>query len=138
MHMRPILLLTMFLLLPLPASAQDEDLLPLIPFKYRAGVERALLRTNDKVFRATFAKLGSDIEKEAWAFLVQNLPPEVADELTEPVLTDHVRTACQAWRQLPWAESVPKEVFLHWVLPPGPGGTKRMRQWRLWSSSFAK
>jgi hypothetical protein len=118
------ILLALALLAPLPVSAQDEDLVPLVPFKYRAGVERALLRTNDKVLRATFATLGSDAEKEAWAFLLANLPPEVADELTEAVLTDHVRTACQAWRQLPWAEGVPKEVFLHWVLPPGPGGTK--------------
>jgi len=117
-------LLVLLLLAPGRAAGQDDDLLPLVPFRYRAGVERALLRTNDKAFRATFAKLRSDAEKEAWAFLVANLPPEVADELTEPELTDHVRYSVQAWRQLPWAEGVPKEIFLHWVLPPGPGGTK--------------
>lgn len=119
---RPAVVLLLLLLLAVPVSPQDEDILDAVPASLRADVERALLAANEKALRACWEGLGSERERHAWAFLVGSLPREIVDGIGERVLSEHIRYAVLAWTELPWAEGVSRDVFHHWVLPPRPRG----------------
>ena len=121
----PILLLLACIPGP-PAAA--EDILTQVPEAYRSGVSRALSGSNGRALRASFANLEGE-EREGWAFLLASMGPHTVPKLTEPLLTEHVKYAYRAWRELPWAKKVPKDEFLHYVLPI-LSGDEKLEAWR--------
>ncbi len=112
-----------------PARADEQgDILSSVPEAWRAGVASALRGGNGAALRASYTKLGED-EREGWAFLLAHMRSHHRSKLTEPLLTEHVTYAYRARRELPWTKALPKEVFLHYVLPI-LSGDEPMQAWR--------
>jgi hypothetical protein len=122
---RPLTLTLCLLALSTHASG---GVLEGVPEKYRNGVSRALSGSNGSALRATFAKLEGE-EKVGYAFLLANMPPHQTAKLTEPILTEHLQFAYRARKELPWAATVPEDVFHHYVLPIFSGDEKA-EAWR--------
>mmetsp|Transcript_766 Transcript_766/g.1820 ORF Transcript_766/g.1820 Transcript_766/m.1820 type:complete len:331 (-) Transcript_766:364-1356(-) len=61
--------------------------------------------------------LGSWEEREAAAFLVDNMPPPDVGSLPDAYLATNVRLAMQAWKRAPWRADVPWDIFLNYVAP---------------------
>lgn len=57
-------------------------------------------------------------EKARAEFLIANLPPCDLVQAKPEVLLEHLAYADTARQVLPWADKVPEDVFLHYVLPP--------------------
>jgi hypothetical protein len=112
----------------LAPAAVAGDVLSEVPENYRSGVSRALGGSNGSALRACFAKLEGD-EKVGFAFLLVNMPPHQTAKLTEPILTEHLKYAYRARKELLWAASVPEVVFHHYVLPIFSGDEKA-EAWR--------
>ncbi|MDQ7780838.1 MAG: transglutaminase-like domain-containing protein, partial [Planctomycetota bacterium] len=57
-------------------------------------------------------------QQREWAeFLVANMPPRDLGAVAADVVLDHLRSAEAAQSLFPWTKSVPRDVFLHYVLP---------------------
>jgi Transglutaminase-like superfamily len=121
-------LILLFVVSTAPPTFGADDILGQIPEVYRSGVSRALSGGNGRALRASFAKLEGE-EREGWAFLLASMGRHNVPKLTEPILTEHVKYAYRAWRELPWAKAVEKEVFLHYVLPI-LSGDEKLEAWR--------
>jgi hypothetical protein len=106
-----------------PVRAADEEILALVPEAYRSGVSRALSGRNGSALAASFRILDEE-ERVGWAFLLANMAPHRIPDLTEEILTEHVRYAWRARRELAWTKTLPEEIFLHYVLPILSGDEK--------------
>ena len=56
-------------------------------------------------------------EQEDYAFLVKHMPDKDRGTVGEDYLRKNVRLARQAWLEAPWRDSVPREVYLEYILP---------------------
>ena len=118
----------MLLLASGPEARTEDPSLEAVPEAYRAGVRRALGGGNAAALRASYAELDAD-ERRGWAFLLATMRPHTVSRLTEPLLTEHVRYAYRARRELAWTKDLPEEVFLHYVLPI-LSGDEPLQTWR--------
>ena len=123
-------ILPCLLLLGSVGAQADErsEILAGVPEAWRSGVSSALGGSNGRALEASYAKLGKE-EREGWAFLLAHMRPHHRGKLTEALLTEHVSYAYRARRELPWTKALPKEVFLHYVLPI-LSGDEPMQAWR--------
>ncbi len=67
--------------------------------------------------------------KKAAFFLVAYMPERDLKSLRADFLSENLRLAYKAWRKAPWADDVPEEIFLEYVLPYFSFSEKRTR-WR--------
>ena len=56
-------------------------------------------------------------EREGMEFLIENMPERDLKSLKADYLLENSKLAYQAWREAPWKEKIPKEVFLNDILP---------------------
>lgn len=82
----------------------------------RAEIERAL------------ATVPEDM-RGGMEFLVENMPEQDLRSLDAAFLLHHCRAAYRAWRQAPWHDQVPEDVFLEAILPYA-SVTERRDAWR--------
>lgn len=75
----------------------------------RAGGNRGHL---ERALRAVAAE-----QREGMEFLIVNMPERDLRELTADFLLDNVQGAYRAWREAPWQQAIPREIFLNNVLP---------------------
>ena len=123
------LFLGLVLLLAWSPEARTEDpSLADVPEAWQSGVRRALGGGNAADLRASYDELDAD-ERKGWAFLLANMRSHVVSRLTRPLLTEHVRYAYRARRELAWTKDLPEEVFLHYVLPI-LSGDEPLQPWR--------
>ncbi len=71
---------------------------------------------NRPAIEAALAQTPAD-QREGMAFLVANMPESDLQTLSTKFLLDNVRLAYEAWREAPWRERVPPEIFLNDILP---------------------
>ncbi|MDJ0521966.1 MAG: transglutaminase domain-containing protein [Planctomycetota bacterium] len=107
---------------------EKSDILAGVPDAWRSGVSSALSGGNGTALRATYAKLDED-ERRGWAFLLAHMRSHHRAKLTEPLLTEHLKYAYRARRELPWTKALPEEIFLHYVLPI-LSGDEPLQRWR--------
>lgn len=86
---------------------------------YRAEVEKDFTTKMDKMNKSwliTSAPLSVE-EQEALQFLYAYMPVgDVVDYNTDFYL-DNIRSSFQAREEMPWGDSIPEEIFRHYVLP---------------------
>ena len=81
-------------------------------------VESALARANDNATQLRMALDDAPEEqREGVRFLVAYMPERDLRSLSRDFLLNNVRCAYQAWKEAPWKDRVPKQVFLNDVLP---------------------
>lgn len=68
-------------------------------------------------------------QRQAMAFLVENMPDRDLRELTAEFLLDNCRLAAEARDAAPWGKSLPEEIYLNEVLPYGVISERR-EPWR--------
>ncbi len=56
-------------------------------------------------------------EREGLEFLIENMPERDLKSLKSDYLLENCRLAYQAWREAPWKDKIPKEIFLNDILP---------------------
>lgn len=104
------LLFVGFLLTPLFAAdaAQAEE--PAL----RQALERAA--DNRPQLVAALEKVPAD-QKRGMEFLIENMPDRDLRELQADFLLENCELAYRAWRQSPWKDKIPEDIFLNNVLP---------------------
>jgi len=81
-------------------------------------VESALARANENAAQLRMALDDAPKEQqEGVRFLVAYMPERDLRSLSRDFLLNNVRCAYQAWKEAPWKDRVPKQVFLNDVLP---------------------
>ena len=68
--------------------------------------------------------------KEAISFLITNMPECDLRTLETGLLVTDVELACQAMDEAPWGKSIPKDIFLNYVLPYA-NVSERRDDWRV-------
>lgn len=68
-------------------------------------------------------------EREGLVFLIENMPERDLRSLTADYLLENCSLAYRAWREAPWKEKAPKEIFLNEILPYACVNEKR-DNWR--------
>lgn len=68
-------------------------------------------------------------EREGMEFLIENMPERDLKELKADFLLQNTKFAYQAWREAPWKDKIPKEIFLNEILPYASINEKR-DDWR--------
>ncbi|MCE9547030.1 MAG: transglutaminase-like domain-containing protein [Planctomycetia bacterium] len=83
-----------------------------------AQITAALNQAGDNrpEIQAALDKVPAD-ERAGMTFLVANMPQQDLQSLKAQYLLDNVNLAYKAWRQVPWKDRVPQDVFLNYVLP---------------------
>jgi hypothetical protein len=71
---------------------------------------------NRPAIEAALAQAPAD-QREGMAFLAANMPESDLRSLSTEFLLENVRLAYEAWREAPWRDQVPLEIFLNDVLP---------------------
>ncbi len=83
-----------------------------------SGVETALARGADNRPELTKAlRTVPEAQREAMAFLIENMPEADLKSLKADYLLGHVAQATEAFDAAPWAKQVPREIYLNDVLP---------------------
>lgn len=90
-------------------SARAEEPAPVADALRRAGDNRAELET-------ALAKIPAD-QKAGLEFLIANMPERDLRGLKAEFLIENCDLAYRAWRQAPWKERIPVDVFHDAVLP---------------------
>lgn len=88
---------------------------------YRAEVEKDFqakkaLLPNGKLF-AIFDKQMSDQEREALTFLYAYMPLGDITDYCGQFYLDNIRSSFKAKKEMSWGDSIPEEIFRHFVLP---------------------
>ena len=118
-------IISMLSLQPQSSSAQETDndadiqtILKEIPKEFKDDVKRAFgeAGVNATNLIATYKKLKND-EIEGFAFLVGNMSVSDLKNISEEILTEHIKGAYFARKKLPWTKKLSKEIFHHYVLP---------------------
>jgi hypothetical protein len=122
-----LVLLLIFPLVP-PVHAAPDELLKDVPEEFRGAAARALSGSNGRAFKAAMENLDAE-ERVGCAFLLAKMPPHHRSKLTEAILTEHVKYAYKARRELAWTKALPEEVFFHYVLPI-QSGDEKLEAWR--------
>ena len=81
-------------------------------------VEAALVKAADnraEIRKALDAATGE--QREGLEFLVAYMPDRDLRNLSAEALLENTRLAYLAWREAPWANDLPREIFLNYVLP---------------------
>lgn len=68
-------------------------------------------------------------EREGMEFLIENMPQRDLKSLKADYLLENCHIAYKAWREAPWKDKVPKEIFLNEILPYASINEKR-DDWR--------
>ncbi|MBI5367554.1 MAG: hypothetical protein HZA54_10995 [Planctomycetes bacterium] len=119
------------------APAPPEDLIGQLPDEWREGARRAFRDAgeNAAVLAACLRELALDpaedqpAEWDAAGFLLANLAPADLAALRPPELLEHLAWIGVARRSLPWVATLPRDLLLHYVLPPR-AAQERLRPWR--------
>ena len=78
--------------------------------------KKAMFENSDEIF-SVFKENLTLQEREALEFIYAYAP--LADmTFSKELYLGMVRTTLQARKDMPWAKSVPEDLFLHFVLPP--------------------
>jgi hypothetical protein len=91
------------------ALAQDSK-----PNSLQSQLEKA--GANRSELQSALDRVPAD-EREGIEFLIENMPAPDLESLKADYLLENTRLAYQAWREAPWKEKIPKEIFLNDVLP---------------------
>jgi hypothetical protein len=110
-----------FCLSAIPGQADDSAQTPLSAQLEKAGGNKPELQT--ALDRAPVT------EREGMEFLIENMPERDLKSLKADYLLENNRLAYVAWREAPWSEKIPKEVFLNDILPYASINEKR-DDWR--------
>lgn len=105
-----------------PPSPHDitsiESVIKTVPEKYQLHVEFALYRAGGnrkQLIKALESVSGEELA--GMAFLISHMPAPDLRKLRADYLLENVRLAYQARREFPWAQEVPEDIFLNYVLP---------------------
>jgi len=98
--------------------SQDPGLAAQLSPERVQRVEAALERAGQRAdaWRAMLAALPA-AQQDAGAFLVANMPDADLRDLDPAFVATDIGEAHDAWRRAPWADTVPREVFLEAILP---------------------
>ncbi len=103
---------------PPPSAVQEESVLRDVPPEYRERVKTTLAAAGDAKSELLRVLQDATGRQMKWAaFLVANLPPRDLGMVSADLLLDHLKNAELACGLFHWAETVPEDVFLHYVLP---------------------
>lgn len=95
------------------------DLSEHVPERYLAEVERSLDLAGENGPEILDALISvTDDDREALSFLVAELPPVDLAMVDAEFLLDTVARARETSELFPWGEHIPRDVYLHYVLPP--------------------
>ena len=88
---------------------------------FRAEVEKDFLAKqaalpNGDLFSVFNQKMTPD-EKEALAFLYAYMPIGDVTDYDGQLFLDNIRSSFRARVEMPWGDSIPEEIFRHFVLP---------------------
>ena len=85
---------------------------------WEAKATEALAAAGDNrpAIEAALAQAPAD-QREGMAFLVANMPESDLQTLSTKFLLDNVGLAYEGWREAPWRDRVPAEIFLNDILP---------------------
>ncbi|MCP4377279.1 MAG: hypothetical protein GY794_14020 [bacterium] len=118
--MKRFLFVFVAMLIVSTSSACTERVVPPVPVDDGLSklVDSALRRAGDNApqLRQAIDKAPDD-QKEGVRFLIAYMPKRDLTSLSSGFLLGHVDWAYRAWRQSPWKDRVPKELFLNDVLP---------------------
>lgn len=90
-----------------------------VPEGYRSSVNEAMREAGGRGSELeAFLSGASPEQREAACFLVSNLPRVDLVRADRRVLGEHLEYAFKAKRTLPWGETVPNDLFLHYVVAP--------------------
>jgi hypothetical protein len=98
--------------------AKTVHILDLGPKEYHQAIAKALKEAKGNV--TEIARALDDIgphQREAMAFLIAHMPVQDLRKLKSEFLIENVQLAHQALFEVPWANSIPKEVFFNDILP---------------------
>lgn len=88
---------------------------------YRATVERDLKAKETALPQGDLFQIFNEPltpeEKEALAFLYAYMPIGDITDYDGSFYLDNIRSSFQARREMPWGDSIPEEIFRHFVLP---------------------
>ncbi|WP_106831377.1 transglutaminase domain-containing protein [Parabacteroides pacaensis] len=109
-------LLTLFLTIVICTSCHERHFIT--DKSYRKEVEKDFASKMDqlKVNALITGQLTSQ-EKEAIQFLYAYMPLGDAVDYAPELYIESVRTAFKAQKEMPWGDSIPEEIFRHFVLP---------------------
>jgi predicted peptidase len=95
-----------------------------------AGVEAALeLAAGNRHELELALERVADEQRAGLEFLLQNMPAPDLQSLSAEFLLENVDYAYRAWREAPWHDGVPQDVFLNDILPYANINERRDR-WR--------
>ncbi len=82
------------------------------------GLESALAHagSNRSELEAALERVNED-ELVGLQFLIRHMPDGDLKALTADYLVEHVQVTYQAWKEAPWSQTVPEQLFLENVLP---------------------
>jgi zinc protease len=100
------------------AGAAVKEAVARLPAEYQAAVAQALDRAwpNEAQLIAAIRAVKPE-HREGLAFLLANMPDRDLRSLSKGFLVENIELAYRARDEAPWGKSLPKELFLNYVLP---------------------
>ncbi|MBN1511905.1 MAG: transglutaminase domain-containing protein [Phycisphaerae bacterium] len=101
-----------------PPTTMPSDVELLVPEAYRPAVRQTLAGAgpNQDQLIAAIRK-APEADRAAVCFLIANLPPPDATQLSAEYLLENTRLALEARNRVPWGRDIPEPIFLNYVLP---------------------
>jgi zinc protease len=101
-----------------PPTTMPSDVERLVPEGYRSAVRQTLAGAgpNQDQLIAAIRK-APETDRAAVCFLIANLPPPDATQLTAEYLLENTRLALAARDRVTWGRDIPEAIFLNYVLP---------------------
>lgn len=116
-----LVVVSVFFGLPLFAEAQEDVkafLDAYVTEKYRSNVETSLRMAGPNSANIMSAlKSVPENYREGASFLAAFMPPEDLRSIPAELITEHTAYAYKAIETLPYSKNIPKEYFLHYILP---------------------
>ncbi|MCK4999874.1 MAG: transglutaminase domain-containing protein, partial [Anaerohalosphaera sp.] len=101
------------------AISDTELILPdNVPDEYKSQIAEALSKAKPNVSQLIDAiKKAPPAHTEAVCFLIANMPDRDLTSLTADYILENVKWAYKAKQTVPWAGSIPQDIFLNDILP---------------------
>lgn len=101
-----------------PRLAEVQRVVSAAPTEYQKALTQAFKKagSNGHELIAAIHRVKLE-EREGVYFLIANMPARDLVSLRADFIVENVRLAYQAWKETPWGNRVPQDIFLNDVLP---------------------
>ena len=98
--------------------AELNKVVAILPESYQKDVYAALQKAGEnRVELLAAIKAVKENQREEVAFLIANMPDRDLNNLKKDLLVENIEFACKARRETNWGKTLPRELFLNYVLP---------------------